>query len=54
MKRQNVDTTISVEMPPSAKPAPVADILMKKQCEHLSRPQHRCERKDLRIGRIDI
>jgi hypothetical protein len=37
-----------------AKPAGLGEILLKKQCEHARCPHHKCERKDLRIGGIDI
>jgi hypothetical protein len=54
MGTENIDGTTSTEAATSAKPTAVADIVMKKQCEHLSCPHHKCERKDLRIGGIDI
>jgi hypothetical protein len=53
METKNNDGTISMEASTS-KPTAVTDILMKKQCEHLNCPHHKCERMDLRIGGIDI
>jgi hypothetical protein len=54
METQNADKVNSAEISTSAKPTAIAEVLLKKQCEHLSCPHHKCERKDLRIGGIDI
>jgi hypothetical protein len=53
MEPQNANGTIPTEAS-TPKPAAVVDILLKKQCEHTNCPHHKCERKDLRIGGIDI
>jgi hypothetical protein len=54
MGTENIDETSFAQGPTPAKPTAVAEILVKKQCEHLNCSHHKCERKDLRIGGIDI
>ena len=39
---------------PEGKPKPLGEILLKKQCEHVKCPHHKCERTDLRIGGFAI
>jgi hypothetical protein len=52
METKNTNSSNSPEA--QAKPVGVGEILIKKQCEHVTCPHYRCERKDLRIGGIDI
>ena len=54
MGTENTDRVNSAEISTSAKPTAIAEVLLKKQCEHTKCPHHKCERKDLRIGGIDV
>ena len=54
MEGQNTKTTNSPKALASPKRAVAPEVLSKKQCEHARCPHHKCERKDLRIGGIDI
>lgn len=54
MEAQNIKTTNSPEVSALPKRAVAPEVLLKKQCEHAKCPHHKCERKDLRVGGIDI